>query len=238
MLAAAFHDAIGNWSSDLPHQRVRVYRNNVAAALVNALRVRFPVTERLVGTEFFAMMALAYAERNRPASPVLIEYGGRLPDFIRGFAPANSVAYLGDAAQLDDLWWRAYHAADRAALATQALAAKSLEELADSRFELHDSIGLMQSAYAIGDIWHAHHGGPPMPSLTLDRGQCVLVARPLADVTVTAIAPSRHAFLASLASGAVLADAAEQTADHYPDFDIAASLRWFFSSGIITRTAA
>lgn len=238
MQAAEFEHAIGDWTAELPHQRMRVYRNNVAAALVNALKVRFPVTEQLVGQEFFAAMALAYGDRHRPVSPVLIEYGSGLPDFIRNFQPAQSVPYLGDAAELEVLWWRAYHAADQMAPTPAALMAIDVEQLGGMHFALHGSVGLVQSPFAVAGIWQAHHGGVPMSSLKLDEGQCVLVARPLTDVSLTVIAPPRFAFLAALKAGAALADAVERTADQHPDFDTAENLRWFFSTGIATGFSA
>src|SRR5579864_7312457 len=44
-----------------PERRFAVYRNNVAAGLVEALATRFPVVKRLVGDEFFRAMAHLYA---------------------------------------------------------------------------------------------------------------------------------------------------------------------------------
>ena len=45
--------------------RFAVYRNNVFVGLTNALARRFPVTERLVGTEFFHGMARYSEARER-----------------------------------------------------------------------------------------------------------------------------------------------------------------------------
>ena len=52
-------------------RRFAVYRNNVAVGLRKALATRFRVVERLVGEEFFALMARAYIAGARPASPLL-----------------------------------------------------------------------------------------------------------------------------------------------------------------------
>ncbi len=234
MQAPDFHRAIGNWAAALPHSRMSVYRNNVAAALVNALKVRFPVTERLVGSEFFAAMALAFADGYRPTSPVLIEYGGNLPDFVRLFPPAASVAYLGDVAELEVQWWQAYHAADLAPLTAGALSGIDPDQLGDLHFTLHPAVGLLKSSFATASIWHAHHGGPGMKSLVLHGSQCVLVARSLADVTVTIIPPARFAFLNTLKDGGSLAEAVEAGLELSPDFDITPELGTFFTSGIAT----
>ena len=234
MRASQFNHAIGDWAAAPPHQRMSVYRNNVAAALVNALKVRFPVAEQLVGAHFFKAMALAYAENHRPPSPVLIEYGGSFADFIGGFEPAASVPYLGDAAQLENLWWQAYHGADQAPLALDALALIAPEQFGELRFVLHPTLGLLQSPFAVASIWQAHHGGPPMSSIDLHEAQYALVARPQTDVQVLIIAPARHVFLSALRNGAALAEAVEQALDQFPDFDITVELGSFLTAGIAT----
>lgn len=234
MQAPEFHRAVGNWSAALPHSRMSVYRNNVAGALVNALKVRFPVTEQLVGQEFFAAMALTYADGHRPLSPVLIEYGASLPDFIRMFPPAARVPYLGDVAQLEDLWWQAYHAADAPPLNADALSGIDPERLGDLRFTPHPAARLFKSSFAVGSIWHAHRGGPEMKQLVLHDSQCMLVARPLADVSITIIPPARLAFLNSLKTGGSLAEAVELALELSSEFDIAPELNTFFTSGIAT----
>jgi hypothetical protein len=52
-----------SWTGAAPTRRYGVYRNNVATGLARALAARFPVTEKIVGEEFFTAMA------RDPASP-------------------------------------------------------------------------------------------------------------------------------------------------------------------------
>lgn len=232
--AEQFSEAIGEWRTALPHPRMRVYRNNVAGGLVNALKVRFPVTEQIVGGEFFAAMAMAYADGNRPASPMLIAYGATLPAFIRDFPPAASVPYLADVAQLENLWWTAYHAADATPLMASALAGLAPEALGEVRFRIHPSAGLTQSDYAAGSIWHAHNGGMAMSLIATSAGQCVLVVRPHSEVDIRIIPPASFTFLSALQSGETLADAAERAFDCDSHFDIGRELIELFMLGITT----
>jgi hypothetical protein len=51
----------------IPTGRFAVYRNNVVVGLVNALRSRFPVVEKIVGEEFFAAMARVFVLERPPA---------------------------------------------------------------------------------------------------------------------------------------------------------------------------
>ena len=229
-----FHESIGNWSAPLPHPRMRVYRNTVAAALVTALKVRFPVTEQLTGAEFFFAMAREFADRNRPASPVLIEYGSEFPGFISQFAPAASLPYLATVAEVENLWWLAYQARDAAPVSVAALGQLAPQQLGELRFALHPSVGLLRSPYATGSIWHAHRGGPPLDRIDPAAGECVMVARPSADVEVIVIPPSRFAFLMALRRGERLADSIEQAQESDPGFDIGLELSWLFAAGIAT----
>ena len=96
----------------IPTRRFAVYRNNVVAGLVKALKSRFPVVEKIVGQEFFAAMARVFVAERPPRSPVLASYGDEFATFIAAFEPARELAYLADVARLEAARTRAYHAAD------------------------------------------------------------------------------------------------------------------------------
>jgi hypothetical protein len=234
MREAAVHRAVEDWSSPLPHPRLGIYRNNVSAALVNALKVRFPVTEQLVGEAFFFAMARTFADANRPRSAVLIDYGVEFPDFIRGFAPAGGVPYLADVAQLESLWWQAYHAGEAVTLRAEALAGLTAEQWAGLRLGFHPSTGLMRSSHAVASIWLAHRGGPPMSAIRTSSPECVVVLRPQGEVVLRVIPPTSFAFLATLAAGECLADAVEQAVSLDPDFDTGAQISGLFSLDLLT----
>lgn len=231
MRAGEFEHAIGDWSAALPHPRLRVYRNNVSSALVNALRVRFPVTEQLTGAAFFAVMAAAFAGKNRPSSPVLIAYGAEFPEFIRQFPPAAGVSYLGDLAQLESLWWRAYHAADAPPLDPRTLSAVAPEQFGSLVFRPHPSFGLLRSLHPVGSIWSAHHGGAPMAVAVTRPGECVAVVRPAGEVALHILSPVSTAFLEAIARGECLANAVERVQEVHPGFDIGTELNLLLSAG-------
>src|ERR1700745_2879213 len=85
----------------IPTRRLAVHRNNMIVGLVNVLKGRFPVVEKIVGDEFFDAMAGAFVLECPPRSPVLASYGDELPEFIAGSAPAHDLAYLADVARLE-----------------------------------------------------------------------------------------------------------------------------------------
>jgi hypothetical protein len=210
--------------------RFAVYRNNVFVGLTKALEKRFPVTARLVGEEFFAGMARAYADAHKPQSPLLFLYGDGFADFIAGFPPAGGVPYLADVARVEAAWTRAYHAADAEPLTAAGLAAIAPEALGGTRLARHPSAELVLSAHPAGSIWAAHQAESvePVPDW---RAEAVLVVRPGMDVSVHVV-PARDAvFAAALLAGETLAEAAQRAVEAGAGFDFGAALVGLVSLG-------
>lgn len=209
--------------------RFAVYRNNVFVGLTNALARRFPVTERLVGAEFFHGMARTYAQEHRPAAPLMFAYGGDFPDFIAAFAPAASLAYLPDIARLEVAWTDAYHAADAPPLAPADLATIPPEKLLAARLAPHPAARLIRSEYPIGTIWAAHQGDE-VARIRDWRAETVFVARPLLEVRVHVLPECDASFAAALVQGESLAEAG-QAASSDPHFDFGTALVGLVSLG-------
>jgi hypothetical protein len=221
-----FATAIGDWSLLPADPRFRIYRNNVASALINALRVRYPATERLLGREAFAACAGSYAEVQRPGSPVLIEYGASFPDHLAATSHSDVAA---DLARLESLWWQAYHAADASPLPPDTLSRIPAERWGLARFAFLPSLGLLSSPHAVGSLWQGQSadGGP----------QNIVIARPEAEVTLHVLAPAPFMLLSALFKGATLAEAVETTTSGHEDFDLAQTLQGLLALRIITGVA-
>jgi hypothetical protein len=203
--------------------RFAIYRNNVFVGLTRALAQRFPVTERLVGTEFFTAMARAFAQDHKPASPLIIAYGDDFPDFIAGFEPAAMLDYLADVARIEAAWTRAYHAADAPSLDLAALSSLAPDDLFRLRLPPHPSAALVQSDHPVGTIWAAHQGEEVMP-VDIWRGETVLVVRPSMSVNLHILPPQDAAFARALFDGASLGEAAEIACARASAFDMGAAL--------------
>lgn len=215
--------------------RFAVYRNNVHVGLTNALSQRFPVTERLVGVEFFRGMARVYVQDRKPASPLMFEYGEDFPDFVAGFGPAKGLAYLADVARIEAAWSRAYHAADAAALEVADLAVLAPERLAETRLRRHPAAAVLTSEHPAGSIWAAHQT-EPVAAVAARRPETVLVARPDATVNVHVLPETDAAFAAALIYGATLGEAAEAALAESPDFDFGAALVGLVTLGAFAAT--
>lgn len=211
-----------------PLRRFAVYRNNRMAGLVQNLEAAFPVVRRLVGEAFFAAAARAYIAEQPPRSPVLLLYGESFGDFLDGFPPAAGVPYLGDVARLE--WARRFacHAADAVPLSIASLAEVLQEVLPALRFALHPSLRLVSSRWPVAAIWSAS------TEVSMARGEDVAMLRPALAVEVRVLPPGGFAFIAALAGGATLGDAAEATLAAAPECDLAAHLHGLFDLGAVT----
>lgn len=216
-----------------PASRFAVYRNNVQGSLINALSDSYPVVAQLVGDEFFRAMAAIFVQQLPPQSPLMNRYGEAFADFIAAFEPAGSVPYLADVARLEHLRTLAYHAADalpvRAEQITAALAdAQTLSEL---RLNLHPSLHLLDSAYAVVAIWGAHQHDSTLEGIDINQRQHALVLRNGLDVEVFALEPGASVFIRNLIDGQPLLAAAE----HSPEFDLAQTLGLLIAHNAITQ---
>ena len=139
-------------------RRFNVYRNNIMVSLLGNLADGFPVTETLVGDEFFRAMAREYITLSPPHSPVMVFYGDDFGDFIDGFEPAASVPYLGDIARLEYLERLSLHAADESFFDKTSLSANASDKLLSAQFRFHPSFQVFSSSYPIFDIMMRHRG--------------------------------------------------------------------------------
>ena len=69
-------------------RRLRLYRNNLFESLTAALAAVYPVTQQLVGEDFFRALARRFIPAFPSRSGNLHDFGAELPAFIRGFEPA------------------------------------------------------------------------------------------------------------------------------------------------------
>jgi hypothetical protein len=215
-----------------PASRFAVYRNNVQSSLINALADSYPVVLQLVGEEFFRAMAGIYVQSTPPRSPLMNGYGDDFAAFIEGFAPAASVPYLADIARLERLRVMAYHAADAQPMDHEQIAAALADPLALSELtvELHPSLNLLNSAYAVVAIWTAHQQEATLAGIDLNQRQHALVLRNGLDVEVFAIEQGASAFIQNLQNGQSLMQALEAA----PAFDLSQTLALLISRNAIT----
>jgi hypothetical protein len=222
-------------------RRFGVYRNNVTVALIDGLVDGFPVVRALVGEDFFHGMAREFVRRHPPHSPVMAEYGDAFPAFIEGFAPAQALPYLGDVARLEWQYVASFHAADAAPLAAERVASLVGDpaRLAQSRWRMHPSLGLVASPHPVASIWQAHQADSKaeveaaLALIDLLQAEMALVLRQGLEVMVLGLTPAEAAFVRALHAGNELAVAVADAQQASEDFDLTLAFALLLRSGAV-----
>ena len=195
-------------------QRFAVHRNTFAVTLIDALAESFPVTQAIVGVDFFREMARARVFADPPRTAILVEYAQAFPPFVRAYSPAASLPYLAEVAQVEALRIRAFHAADAKPLATSEYRdlASDPPRLIASRVGLHPAAHWLRCQHAVYSLWVAHQGPTggylgELPGVDPDASEDVLVVRPEFAVSVHRLPGGGLEFLDALRDGRTLGEA-------------------------------
>ena len=217
-------------------KRLQVYRNNTIGSLTEALKDTFPVVCQLVDERFFKYAAHEFIRRHPPQAPRLAEYGTVFADFLAGFEPARSLAYLPDVARLEWAVNEAYHAADAPRLDPARISAVPQERYAALTFVAHPAARLLESSFPVDRIWHAHQpGGDLEAPLDLSAGVCrLLVDRMDGEIRFLSLDAPGFAFLRTLFSGGTLQAAYEAAAATGATFDLVGALGTHLTRGTFT----
>lgn len=210
------------WNGSDPAMRFAVHRNNVAVSLIDALADSFPVTQALVGEEFFRAMARVHIQEQPPRARVLTWVGEAFPDFIESFPPAATLPYLADVARLEMLRIHAYHAADTPALdmGVMSLALANPDAMLSLRLTLHPSVRVLQSRHAVFSLWAAHQGELCISTVDPNIAEAALVYRRDLEVEVRRLTAAERLFIHQVQRGERLASIAAEAAGHDHAFDL------------------
>lgn len=197
-----------------PAGRLAIYRNTARIGLTEALRMSFPVVDRLVGEAFFDMAAARYLRADPPRSAWLDEYGAGFPEFLRSLPEAASLRYLPDVARFEWQLGVAANAPPVPPLGLIALAGLDAQRLEGLRLAPHPSVSLLSLDFPADRIADAVLSGDDdaMAAIDLDSGPAYLAVHRGPDgVTAERIDRSTFRFLGRLfageALGVLLADA-------------------------------
>jgi hypothetical protein len=203
-------------------RRYNVYRNNVTASLIDAMKTAFPLVRKLIGPVNFDALAPLYVRGHPPKSPLMMFYGTDFPLFLRGFKPLAQIGYLGDAAALDLALRHSYHAADCAPFDQSILESVDPDVLMDAKISLAPSTIVLTSAWPLFDIWRYNtETNAPKPRAV---AQDVIITRPAFDPTPHALPQGAAAWLLALQDGHSFGEATDIAHTKSPDFDLATTL--------------
>jgi hypothetical protein len=214
-------------------RRFDVYRNNVAVSLTEALETAFPVVRKLVGADNFKLLAAAFLRKHPPTSPLMMFYGGEMPEFLSAFGPTKSTGYLPDVARLELLIRESYHAEDAAPIAPASLQALSPDELTSTKLLLSPAIRLLQSRWPVFAIWRFNmESGAPKPEMAAED---VLIVRPDMDPLPRLLPPGAATFITTLSAGETFGSAMDNAARHHKTFDLSEVLTLLIETQVLTK---
>lgn len=206
----------------------RIYSNNSASALSDALRSNFPTVTALIGEENAKHLARKYRESHPVTRRTLVGYGEGFPDFITAQLTLHKLPYLYSFSKLDRAWTQAHIASD-----TQPLTLQNLGDILerDGQLETHrvfltPDAQLVELNWPVFDIWVKLRLGHEMSeSIALEETpQQVLVWRNNNEVMYIRLAPEECAFLNAISKGQTLGEALNTAILSSPDGDVSTLL--------------
>ncbi len=215
---------------------IGVYRNNYRGNLHDTLACAYPVTEQLVGKDFFRLLTRQFIEQHLSCSGNLHHYGAEMAGFVAAFELAQGLIYLPDVAALEWACHCAYFVDDEATLDITKLVPMTPEQYPSLILHTHLACHQVRSLHPIGTIWHAHQPGAPSDfHIDLDSGPSnVLVSRKEDVVLVSELSDADAAWLQLIQAGTPLGAATAITLEHYPDFDLQAALLNMVAQGALS----
>lgn len=218
-----------------PALRLGFYKTSVMENYRSALKLSYPVVERLVGKTCFAELAAQYVRRYGHSTGDLTTFGDQFDSFLSGGSTARDLPYLSDMARLEWAMEEVFGEADHPSLGADRLANLPLDRCNQLRFMLHPASRLLSSIYPLRRIWQLAQS-PSDQADTVDRGEGgerVLIWREGFVVTLEPLQAGEYALLSALAIGQDFGTAFGYGREADAGLDPAAFLRKFVSKGVL-----
>ena len=201
-------------------------------SLGTALAATFPTVQALVGTAFFRGLARAFVRHALPQQPVLAEYGADFPAFVAGYEAAGDLPYLADVARLDWALNVAFHAPLGDRLEAADLSLLPVERLPSMSISLAAGVVLVGSQYPLDRIWESSQPDAAGGAVDLNSGASyLLVLRRPDDAAFVSLSAGEAAFVAALAEGMSLEQAAVAALQADPAFELSTSFARLLALG-------
>lgn len=209
--------------------RIGVYRATVQGSLTDVLAAAFPVTLRVVGEGFFAALARRFIAAAPPRAPELSVYGRDFAAFITHEDVGQRLPYLADVARLEWARGEAYFAADATPLDPARLAALPPDTINRLVLRWHPATRLIISDFPVHRIWEVNQPTvTDVPRVDMADKQSALVSRRGHQLITRALSPADAVFVAAMATGRNLGEAAELALGTNTAFDLQTALQDHF----------
>lgn len=133
-------------------EKLSIYKNNIRENLTGSLRVSYPLTEKLIGDQFFEYIASKYVFKNLPDSGCLLNYGRTFSDFLNAAEELNNYKFVPEFAKLE---WKINDVHNE--VEDQPLTASDLQAMIDQGkmpiLRVRKCIRTIASKYNIDELW-------------------------------------------------------------------------------------
>ncbi|GJL81974.1 MAG: DUF2063 domain-containing protein [marine bacterium B5-7] len=219
-------------------RRLNVYRNNMIASLTESLKATYPAVVKIVGDDFFKMLARRYIESSPSTCGDLHTFGDNFDKLVDSLPETRSLPYLADIARLEWGYHIVFHAVEDNPITLDALAEADIEpDQYDSiRFHFHPASMAISSRYPITNIWRfAINEADDDRTLDIDTGgENVLVARRDNEMEFQNMGDAEYRFVQSMISGLSLAECFAAGCEVNTEFDLSNALSQQFLRHNIT----
>lgn len=200
-----------------------VYRNTVMKGWIDAVEANYPAILAIVGEDWFRAAASVFVRGHPPRLPVMSLYGDNFAEFLTKFPPGADMPFLGPVAAIDRAWTLALAAPDAARLDRDALAGFTPTALAQVRLTLHPSVRIAWFDTTSPSIWLDARGFEETDELSFAPvGEGIFIGRAVDGMAAMRLTAGPFAYVAALAAGKTLGDAASEAISAEPALDLAA----------------
>jgi hypothetical protein len=163
-------------------QRLGIYRHSIQGILGQHLRAVYDVVAQLVGAEFFEYLTEVHIDQSPPSSTALSEYGEGFSSTLLNHPALKNMPWIAEVARLEWARSQAWQGVNQAPRSFNDLSNLSEAEYNQVVLQLPDSAQLLESNYAIYDVWLAHQNNecldkPHLESIDLSQPNSILIYR-------------------------------------------------------------
>ena len=178
-------------------EKLGIYVNNFLSNCINALKIVYPNTIKLVGEEYFDFVAKKFVINNPPQKASMLEYGENFSDFLSGIEQLNSYPFVTDFARLEWLMHLSHHAKTQKPVGIEILNNPELF----TKVQLLPTVYTMSSEWDLLEIYNNCQNELNSVEYNFKKGSYILIHRPNWKVELTSIFALEYQFLTSISIG-------------------------------------
>jgi len=204
-------------------EQIAIYTGSVQGGLIQALADIYPGVATALGRTFFDAMAQRFVSGRPSRSATLDDYGEDFPEFMERFPPLADYRYLCDLARVEWRWHRAFHMRNQSPFDPSQLASLTPEELVSVKFKLLDSLAMVQSDFALDQLWIMCREQSAQQEATLEleaRPTTLVVYRSGLDVLIQVADVPTFDALQSIKNGVPFGTICDALLSNHPQADI------------------